>query len=298
MNLQATPPAGVVATLAELVALRGRLAVPRPGRSGGGAGIAGRRSCPAPARGMEYAESRPYLAGDDVRSIDWRQTARRGTVHTKLFRQEHERPVHLLVDLSAGMRFGTRGAFKSVAAARAAALLAWQAAATGDRVGGTVWTGAGQCELAPQSRESGVLALLRHLAAQSAAAACDGDLKKPLQALARRLGGGGMVVIASDFSGLDAAMAGTIAALAERATVLLAQVHDVFESDPEPALYHVSDGTRTMPLDLRSASAREAHVAPFAARCRLLGELARHARLQVVPLATHEDPMRLLEHVR
>jgi uncharacterized protein (DUF58 family) len=73
-------------------------------------------------RGMEFDESRVYQAGDDARNMDWRVTARAGTPHIKLFREERERPLWLLVDQGPSMRFGTRVAFKSVVAAQAAAL--------------------------------------------------------------------------------------------------------------------------------------------------------------------------------
>lgn len=72
-------------------------------------------------RGMEFDESRPYAHGDDIRSLDWRVTARTGKVHTKLFREERERPVFLSVDLRSPMFFATRGLFKSVLATRLAA---------------------------------------------------------------------------------------------------------------------------------------------------------------------------------
>ena len=65
-------------------------------------------------RGMEFDEVRPYTQGDDVRSIDWRVTARSGKPHTKLFREERERAVLLWVDLRAAMFFATRGAFKAL----------------------------------------------------------------------------------------------------------------------------------------------------------------------------------------
>ena len=75
-------------------------------------------------RGMEFDESRPYQPGDDPRSIDWRVTARSTTAYTKLFREERERPVLVCADLRSNMHFATRGCFKSVNAARAAALIA------------------------------------------------------------------------------------------------------------------------------------------------------------------------------
>ena len=93
-------------------------------------------------RGLEFQEVRPYVSGDDPRTIDWRVTARRGKPHTKLFREERERPVWLLADLNARMFFGTRRQLKSTVVVRAAALLAWSAALGGDRVGAVV-AGAG-----------------------------------------------------------------------------------------------------------------------------------------------------------
>ena len=118
---------------------------------------------------MEFAEVRAYQPGDDVRSIDWRVTARTGRPHSKLFEEERERPVWLLVDLGASMRFGTRGAFKSVAAARAAALLAWQAHAEGERVGGSVVAPGFRAELPPGRTRRQLLRLLDVLAAGTAA---------------------------------------------------------------------------------------------------------------------------------
>ena len=87
-------------------------------------------------RGMSFAEVRPYQAGDDIRCIDWRVTARTGKTHTKVYREERERPVLLWVDYRKPMFFGTRNSFKSVVAAKTAALLAWSTAQHGDRLGG------------------------------------------------------------------------------------------------------------------------------------------------------------------
>jgi uncharacterized protein (DUF58 family) len=101
---------------------------------------------------MEFDESRVYLPGDDPRNMDWRVTARAGTPHVKLFREERERPVWLLVDQGPSMRFGTRVAFKSVVAARVAALLGWAAVDRGDRVGGLVFDESRHLERRPAAR--------------------------------------------------------------------------------------------------------------------------------------------------
>jgi len=64
-------------------------------------------------RGLDFAEVREYQPGDDVRMIDWKVTARSGTAHTKLFVEERERPVLLVVDFRASMRFGTQGMYST-----------------------------------------------------------------------------------------------------------------------------------------------------------------------------------------
>ena len=124
---------GLKPTLAELVALRA-VAQRRPPARKGRHNVAGPAQSNMRGRGMEYAESREYVAGDDVRHIDWRLTARSGRTHTKLFQAERERLTLVVADTSPALYFGTRVRFKSVQAARAAAVAVWAAVRDGDRV--------------------------------------------------------------------------------------------------------------------------------------------------------------------
>jgi uncharacterized protein (DUF58 family) len=114
-------------------------------------------------RGMEFDEVRHYQTGDDIRAIDWRVTARTGKTHTKLFREELERPVLIATDLSASMHFGSQLLFKSVQAAHLASLVAWHAKNRGDRLGGIVFNQNDHLELKPRSRKEGVLHYLHAL---------------------------------------------------------------------------------------------------------------------------------------
>lgn len=282
---------GVVASLRELIALRSAPLGAQSQQSGLGVSpgghVAQRRS-----RGMEFAEARPYQPGDDVRAVDWRQSARRGRLYTKLFQEEHERPVQLLVDLGPSMRFGTRAAFKSVVAARAAARLAWATVAAGDRVGGIVWDGGMPREIRAQGRHHGALALLRSLADASAAAPAvpPDNLAVPLRALAYRLRSGGTVMLISDFLTLDTESERQIVALAKGAELVLIHVYDVFEAKaPEPGCYRLSDGERTLTLDLHSAAARAAYGTAFAARRTRLEQLARSVAAPLICVATDCD---------
>lgn len=114
-------------------------------------------------RGMEFDEVRHYQTGDDIRTIDWRVTARTGKTHTKLFREEIERPVLIATDLSSSMYFGSQLLFKSVQAAHIAALVAWHAKERGDRLGGLVFNEQQHLECKPRSRKQGVLHYLHQL---------------------------------------------------------------------------------------------------------------------------------------
>lgn len=112
---------------------------------------------------MEFDEVRHYQAGDDIRSIDWRVTARTGKPHTKLYREEKERPVFLVADLALTQLFGSQLLFKSVQSCHLMAALAWQAQQRGDRVGGIISNGWLHREHKPAARQAGVLHLLHSL---------------------------------------------------------------------------------------------------------------------------------------
>ncbi|MFK5893761.1 MAG: DUF58 domain-containing protein [Pseudomonadota bacterium] len=125
--------------------------------------LSGGHLSPFKGRGLDFDEVRPYQAGDDIRNIDWNVTARTNKVHTKVFKEERERPVFIIADYRNSMHFATRGSLKSVQAARFAALSAWIAADHHNRVGGMVFTDNQQIELRPKAGYKGVLKLLRLL---------------------------------------------------------------------------------------------------------------------------------------
>lgn len=114
-------------------------------------------------RGMDFEEVRLYQPGDDIRSIDWRVTARTQIPHTKLYSEERERPVHILCDQRASMFFGSVNSFKSVVAAHISAMLAWSALLEGDRVGGLVFGNQDFKDIRPKRNKHAVLQFLNSL---------------------------------------------------------------------------------------------------------------------------------------
>ena len=185
-------------------------------------------------RGMEFAEVRHYQAGDDVRSIDWAVTARTGKTHTKLFQEEKERPVFLLVDVSDSMVFGSQLVFKSVQACHLAALLSWQAKQRNDRLGGIVFNQQDVAELKPTSRSKGLMAFLHQTQTLCKKAAFKTQQKQPLQEQLKRLSHlvqtGSQVHLISDFSQLDEACYKLINLIRRHNQVTIWQISDPIES--------------------------------------------------------------------
>ena len=281
---------------ADLIALRG-LALGRPLHPGTGtlSALPGSHVGLQRGRGLEFAELRAYQPGDDVRSIDWRRTARHGQPCTKVYQSERERTLRLLVDLGASMRFGTRQQFKSVAAARAATLLAWQAEAAGDRVAGLIRHDA-WVDLPAQSRRTGILALIRALSAVPQGVAQ--EFTAGLQRLTQCVRSSDRVVLLSDFRELDATGEALLQELGRRADCLWVAVHDPFEAEPPPpGVYALTDGQQTVTVDFGDAAVRAQHVAAFAARNTRLADLARRARARLTRLSTTTAPAAFLATV-
>lgn len=251
-------------------------------------------------RGMEFAESRIYQPGDDIRAIDWRLTARSGRVHTKLYHEERERPVMVVVDSRAMMRFGSRDCFKSVLAARAAALLSWVAIDGGDRIGGLLIGSNGLVALQPQRARSRLLHLLQQVAnaTQPATPAntAEPSLAQALGRLSQLARPGTLIFILSDFHDLDAAASAELRRLAQRHTVTNLLIHDALEQQaPTNGQYALSDGRSFAIFDGYDRDQREAYRRPFAARHQLLQQLCHQHAMALLPLRTGDDVQQILQ---
>jgi uncharacterized protein (DUF58 family) len=288
----------ILPDLSELLALRGtarrlRLSSHRPARA---LHTGGHRSIQR-GRGLEFQEVRPYVAGDDPRSIDWRVTARRGRPHTKLFREERERPVWLLADLSAAMFFGTRKQLKSAVVLRAAALLAWTAAAGGDRVGAVVVGSSSSRIVPPRAREAGVLpvlAALLEMQPTAPGALGQQSLEDGLGVLAPLVHPGSLIVALSDFAVLDAGIEPSWASLAVHNEVQLFWVTDPLESGALPdGRYGVGVPGRSRFIE--GAHSRSSWMAKWQQRQARMRELATRLASPVIRLDTSHSVQGVLE---
>lgn len=250
-------------------------------------------------RGMEFDEVRAYRAGDDARVIDWRVTARRGRPHTKLFREERERPVLLFIDLHPGMYFGSRLQFKSVLAGRLGALLGWAAVRAGDRVGGVVNAAGGHREVQPAARERGLLPLLRAMVDLQPTSPGDwvqGRLDQALARLARFTLPGSLVVILSDFREQGNATAKHLRALARHNDVIAGLLYDPVEAVAPPAgRYTVSAGGRRLSLDTRRPEVVARWAAQFNEHRDAVRAMCQRHAVHFMTAATSDRPLRALQ---
>jgi len=244
-------------------------------------------------RGMEFDETRLYQPGDDLRTIDWRVTARTGKPHTKIFREERERPVFISVDDRPAMHFATRGVFKSVLAAKLAALLAWTAEHHGDRIGGQIFSEQDCRELKPQNGKQAVLHFLHALVGRPVQAGQTSHaFEQILARLVKHVRPGSRVYIISDFRGVNEAAEMHLSRLSEHCDVALLFVFDALEQSlPDKGRYRFTDGERDVVIDSADARRLVEYRQRFEARLQRLQALARKENLQLLLCGTADDPV-------
>ncbi|MFC0677007.1 DUF58 domain-containing protein [Lysobacter korlensis] len=248
---------GIVPTLAELVALRAAVGR-RPAARSGRFGAAGPARSSLRGRGMEYAESREYSAGDDARHIDWRLTARTGRAHTKLFQVERERMTLVVADTSAALYFGTRVRFKSVQAARAGALAAWAAARDGDRIA-ALRGSLREPAIAPASGPRGALHVIDALARWYARPPDDdAGLPVALEHAQRLMRPGSRLVLLADPTSVAGVPDHRWPALSQHQDVVVVLLTDPLETDPPAQTVPFVRAGGTLALDLGASPVRRA----------------------------------------
>lgn len=240
---------GVVADLDSLVGLRGEARklsfLPRQASL---SLLAGQRSSKLRGRGLDFEELRAYVAGDDVRSIDWRVTARAGKAYVRTYKEERDRPVLLLVDQRNSMFFGSRTKMKSVAAAELAALVAWSIVHQKDRVGALLFGQSRLWAFRPARSEAQVQRICEGLVQSTAALlepirAAGDQFLDALRAAVRLVGHDALVIVISDFRELSSEATELFTRLRLHNDLLLIWVTDPLEKRlPNAGRVSVSNG--------------------------------------------------------
>lgn len=260
---------------------------------------AGSYHSPILGRGMEFEEVRAYAAGDDMRTIDWRVTARTGKMHTKIFTEEKEQQVLLVVDQSPSMFFGSRKRMKSVAAAETAAFVIWTALQEGHRIGGLLFGENGTESFRPSSQRRHALQFMRSIQCQNAVLSSpheqpgDDALISTLMGVNKIAQTRSLVFILSDFELLNNGMERVghrLVQLAKRHNIILGLIYDELERDlPETGVFHLTDGERKQAVDAGNKDDHFRYGKHFRAKHDRLFEFSRLNNIKMLSLATSQD---------
>jgi uncharacterized protein (DUF58 family) len=261
--------------------------------------LAGRHASRLRGRGLNFEELRHYRAGDDIRTLDWKVTNRTGKPHVRVYTEEKERPVLLVVDQRISMFFGSQVKMKSVIAAELSALAAWRVLSVGDRVGALVFNDTEVVETRPHRSRKTVMQILHNVVKLNHRLTADypdpqnnAQLNLALKQTERLSGHDYLIVIISDMSGWDDETVKRIKRLARHNDVIASLVFDPMEKAlPDSSQLVLSDGALQIQLQSNTAGLKQQYAEHFDnAVEHLQRELSKHG-IPVIPVSTSEPAL-------
>jgi uncharacterized protein (DUF58 family) len=265
--------------------------------------LSGRHASRLRGRGLNFEELRNYLPGDDTRNIDWKVTARTREPYVRVYTEEKDRTVWLLVDQRISMFFGSRWKMKSVVAAELAAVSAWRVLSQGDRVGAIVFNDSALKVIPPHRSAERVSQILKcvidmnhSLNAQDNIQPHAGMLNRALKRVSGLALHDCLVCLIGDGMGIDRDTRQYVTRLTEHNDVLSAFVYDPLEQAmPEAGRLVFSDGISQVEFNTSEQSLRQAYGDDFQARLDRMKATSRRHSIPLLPIHTAAP---VLEQVR
>jgi uncharacterized protein (DUF58 family) len=256
--------------------------------------LSGRHASKLRGRGLNFEELRNYLPGDDTRNIDWKVTARTRTPYVRVYTEEKDRTVWLLIDQRVGMFFGSQQRMKSVVAAEVAAISAWRVLSAGDRVGALVFNDSDISVVPPHRSRERVMQILKQVVDKNQALSASRDLKpdpgklnEALKQVSIQAGHDCLVCLITDADGLNSETRKHITRLAEHNDVLTAFIYDPLEQDmPAAGRLRFADGEGQLEADTSNRKLRRAFKNEFEQKLGWIQSASRRYSIPVLPLHT------------
>lgn len=253
----------------------------------------GNHHSPFRGQGLNFDAVREYVPGDDIRNIDWRVTARTGSPHLKLFKEEKERHTIICVDMNAAMRFGTRNTFKSIQAARCASLLGWRALAHQDRLSACFFgdvPGGIQYFATKQTRQA-FCRILKTLA-EPPVEHHQVSLETALQHINKAAHPGSLIYLISDFMDLSADLPkeSGLNRLNKTCDVVFISINDVADQALAPAgIIGFCRNEEKLYLNTDSIIGRETYTEQWKSNRQALRDLTERFKIPLIVLSTESD---------
>ena len=259
--------------------------------------LSGRHQSGMRGRGMDFSEMKQYVQGDDARNMDWKATRRTGKPYIRVYNEERDRNVWLVISQMNSMFFGSTERMKSVSAAHTAALFAFKALETGDRVGAVVYNNDEVKFFKASSSKNNVVQIMTAIERQNnlLKASNDNNLKmnlgealKTLSALAKH---DDLVVLIGDGRAMDEESAKQITRINAHNDVIAVLISDPMEEEiVKSSSLFFTDGVDTVDVDSSTHSFREKYKARRDVMRDKMGQLSRKNALPVVVIST-ESPV-------
>lgn len=247
----------------------------------------GNRLSIARGRGMDFEEVRRYQAGDDIRLIHWPLTARLGKPYTKIYKEERERAVYLLIDQSISMQFGTRVCFKNVLAAKIAAIFGWAALNHHEQIGGIVFNDDTAEFIKPKRSRQSMLDLFNLITNKHALKQHNGGLNNALQLVYRKLQSGSIVIVISDYFSMNEETKTYLRLIGQKSELINILVYDPLEASlPKTSGHYTFTGDGKSQLDI-SANTKTCKLYSTYFEDRLAQ--IKQMRYQLLQIATNDD---------
>ncbi|MCE2611581.1 DUF58 domain-containing protein [Flavobacteriaceae bacterium D16] len=217
--------------------------------------LGGKHASSLRGRGLDFEEVRNYVAGDDIRNIDWKVTARTQKTHTKVFSEEKEKPALIVVDQSKSMFFGSQKKTKSVVAAELAALAAFRILKEGDRVGGVVFADEGIDIVLPKRDRKNIYRFLKEIVKRnlelesSSPVDFDVALNEVFAKIRNVVSHDFLIIIISDFHRYSPKVMKHLAYLSRHNDVILAKVYDPMERNIPNTKLIAGDGKQQILIE-------------------------------------------------
>ena len=265
----------------------------------------GRRASHVRGRGLDFEELRGYVAGDDVRSIDWRVTARARKPYVRVYSEERDRPTMLVIDQRINMFFGSRVSMKSVIAAEFAALAAWRVFRQGDRVGALIFNDDTTEQVRMRRSRANVLRIFDRIIYQNHLLRADTRsqprperLNEVLASVARLCHHDTLILIASDFDGADQATRDLLLHMSRSNDVICCLTYDPLAVKLPPAeQLVVSNGELQVELQLGQEKVRKSIVEASDKRIRSILSWQHELGIPLLPISTAEGVPQQVRHL-
>ena len=259
--------------------------------------LSGRHGSRLRGRGLDFEELRQYRPGDDIRTMDWKATKRTKQPYVRVYTEERERPVLLLIDQRISMFFGSQINMKSVTAAEAAALAAWRVVSTGDRVGAIIFNDSEIKEIKPQRSKKTVMQILQQVVRQNNALGVDRNIHSQKEMLDQALektrhlaGHDYLICVISDFFGLSNKSLHQVKLLCRHNDVMLLPIYDQLAKElPENATIVVSDGKQQILLDSSDSRLQKRFPEFLQNRLKTLSDALAKFGVPILPIHTAES---------